>query len=211
MTAYRPAKASKALTWLAACTALTGAFEGCDLTAKVDTIGTHHPVTWCHGETIGKVYVGEKFTKEECDAMLERRLPQYWAAIEPCIHVETSDHEKIAFTSTSYNIGSGAFCGSSMVRDLNAGNHAAACEALLSYSHASGQFVPGLYKRRKAERLVCLTPDTVMVNRMPALPKANEKPFEAPPPPPVHAPHPLTPRYPHWYSKFLSWSWWCEA
>lgn len=210
MTAPHPAKASKGLTWMVACGALVSAFEGCDLTAKVDTVGTHHPITWCHGETIGKVYVGEKFTKEECDALLDRRLPQYWNAIEPCIHVETSDHEKIAYTSTAYNIGSGAFCGSSMVRHLNEGDHKGACEALLSYSHANHQFVPGLYNRRKAERRVCLAPDTVTTPLATALPKATDKPFEAPPPP-VHAPHPLAPKYPHWYSKFLSWSWWSEA
>src|SRR5258708_35071611 len=92
--------------WAVACCALVAGFEGCWTTAQVDTIGTGRPVTWCHGETEGNVKVGQKFTRAECDAMLTAKLPRYWAEIEPCIHVETSDNEKVAYTSTSYNIGS---------------------------------------------------------------------------------------------------------
>jgi lysozyme len=185
------AKASKAVTWIAACTAVTGAFEGCDLTAKVDTIGTGHPLTWCHGETIGDAKPGERFTKAQCDAMLEARLPSYWAQIKPCIHVETSDNEKIAYTSAAYNIGPAAFCRSAIVRDLNAGNHPAACGALMLYTHARGKFVQGLYNRRDQERKICLTPDPAPTPVIPAAPPAKV--------------------WAHWYSKFLSWSWWAEA
>jgi lysozyme len=207
MSAPRPGKASKAVTWIAACTALTGAFEGCNLQAKVDTIGTGHPVTWCHGETIGAVAVGQRFTPAECDAMLAARLPQYWNAIEPCIHVETSDNEKIAYTSASYNIGSGAFCNSAMARKLNAGDHAGACDALMLYTHANGRVVRGLVNRRAAERKICLTPDAVAVDRAPALPNASERPAELPPAPPAPPPAKV---WAHWWSKFFSWSWWCE-
>lgn len=186
---------------MAACAALTGAFEGCDLTAKVDRIGTGHPLTWCHGETIGKAYAGEKFTHAECDAMLAARLPQYWTAIEPCIHVETSDNEKIAYTSTSYNIGSAGFCRSAMVRDLNAGNHSAACNALMLYTHASGRFVQGLANRRAAERKICLTPDAVTADRVAVVPTLADKPHEAPPYLPTPKPNPT----------IFSWAWWIEA
>src|SRR5260370_22558389 len=158
--------ATKTVTWAAACCSLVGVFEGCDFTAKKDMIGTGHPLTWCHGETIGNARAGQKFTKAECDAMLAARLPSYWAAIEPGIKVQTSDNEKIAYTSFAYNVGSGAFLYSNrktkapsiIRRRLNAGDHKGACEALMQFTHAGGKYVQGLANRRGAERKIWLRP-----------------------------------------------------
>lgn len=201
--------ATKTVTWAAACCSLVAVFEGSDLTAKKDMIGTGHPLTWCHGETIGNARAGQKFTPAECDAMLTARLPQYWAEIESAIHVETSDNEKIAYTSTAYNIGSAGFRKSAMVRKLNAGDHVGACNALRLYTHASGKFVQGLDNRRKAEQKICLTPDgaptvaraSMLKAAVPAVkPKvvpdarANDR---APAPKPA--------------PKFPSWAWWTAA
>jgi hypothetical protein len=72
--------------------------------------------------------------------------------------VKVSDNEKIAYTSFAYNVGSGAFKKSTMLRRLNAGDHKGACDALLAYDHASGKQVRGLTRRRQAERQICLTP-----------------------------------------------------
>lgn len=200
--------ASKTVTWAVACASLVGVFEGCDLTAKKDMIGTGHPLTWCHGETIGDARAGQKFTHAECDAMLAARLPSYWVAIEKCIHVETSDNEKIAYTSTAYNIGSAGVCHSSMVRKLNAGDHVGACDALMQYTHANGKFVQGLANRRTAERKICLTPDdrgnrlAVEAMRVAVIPKAHEKAA----PVLVIVPSAAKPA-----PKMFSWEWWMAA
>lgn len=203
--------ATKTVTWAAACCSLVGVFEGCDFTAKKDMIGTGHPLTWCHGETIGDVHAGQKFTHAECDAMLAARLPSYWAEIEPCVHVETSDNEKIAYTSTAYNIGSAGVCRSAMVRDLNKGDHVGACNALMQYTHASGKFVQGLWNRRNAERKVCLTidaPDSFDArDRIAAVPMVKPKVIpdarrdDVAPSPAPKKPAP----------KLFSWAWWIEA
>lgn len=197
--------ATKTVTWAAACVSLVGAFEGCDLTAKPDMIGTGHPLTWCHGETIGNARAGQKFTKSQCDAMLAARLPQYWDEIEPCIHVETSDNEKIAYTSTAYNIGSAGVCRSAMVRRLNAGDHKGACDALMQYTHASGKFVQGLANRRTAERKICLTPDSApsAALRARAIPKVipDARPGDV-------APAPKAARKPFSWRDLFSWAWW---
>lgn len=193
-------QATKAVTWVASCCALVGAFEGCDLTAKKDMIGTGHPLTWCHGETIGNAHAGQKFTRAECDSMLDARLPSYWAQIAPAIKVETSDNEKIAFTSTTYNIGSGAFRKSAMLRRLNAGDHKGACNALMQYTHASGRVVKGLVNRRTAERKVCLTPDDGAIApevRTAAIPHTVSHRTHRPNPKPKAKP--------------FSWGWWTEA
>ncbi|KRQ11946.1 hypothetical protein AOQ73_05935 [Bradyrhizobium pachyrhizi] len=177
--------ATKTVSWAAACCTLVGVFEGCDLVAKTDKIGTGQPLTWCHGETIGDARPGQRFTKKQCDDMLAARLPEYWEQIAPCIKVETSDNEKIAYTSASYNFGAGAFCWSGkganrrpspIVARLNAGDHAGACDALMLYTHARGVEVRGLVNRRRAERKICLTPDDapgVATTRTSAIPTAK--------------------------------------
>lgn len=139
------------------CTTLVGGYEGCDTVAKYDMIGTGHPLTWCHGETIGNVKPGQHFTKKECDDALAARLPEYWDGIKDHIKVETSDNEKIAYTSFSYNVGVGAFNHSGLLKKLNAGDHKGACDGLMAYTHASGKVVQGLVNRRAAERKICLS------------------------------------------------------
>lgn len=131
-------------------------WEGLWTTAKVDTIGTGRPVTWCYGETKGGAKVGDKFTPEQCSEMLKKRLPEYYNAIAKCIHVPISDKTAVAFTSASYNIGTAGFCRSTMVKRLNAGDAKGACDALMQWNKAQGRVVKGLTNRRAAERRLCL-------------------------------------------------------
>lgn len=57
-----------------------------------------------------------------------------------------------ALVSLAYNIGGGAYCGSTLVRRLNAGDcHAAAAE-FERWIRVQGRVVPGLVARRAAER-----------------------------------------------------------
>jgi lysozyme len=43
-----------------------------------------------------------------------------------------------AYTDLSYNIGSGAFCSSTIVKRLNAGEYVQACGAILLFKYAAG-------------------------------------------------------------------------
>jgi lysozyme len=139
------------------CACFVGGFEGLACTAYPDHLA-HGLPTVCYGETEG-VHLGDHHTPEQCRQMLANKLPRYWKETEACIHVPTSDNEKIAYTSFSYNLGTGAFCHSTIASRLNSGDHKGACDAILPYDHASGKKVPGLTRRRKAERTLCLTPD----------------------------------------------------
>ena len=59
--------------------------------------------------------------------------------------------------SMAYNIGSGAFCKSSVARYANAGDWERACKRMAQiYKTAGGQELPGLVKRRKMESELCL-------------------------------------------------------
>jgi GH24 family phage-related lysozyme (muramidase) len=63
---------------------------------------------------------------------------------------------KAGLTSFAYNVGTDAFCGSTLVRRLNAGDPAA-CDEMLRWTKAKGITLPGLVKRREQERALCLS------------------------------------------------------
>jgi lysozyme len=134
------------------CTTITG-FEGMRTTAYRDSVGVP---TVCIGETKG-VRMGQRFTVAQCQAMLVERLGRDYApAIERCVKRDMGDDFYVAALSLSYNIGTGGFCRSSIVRLYNAGDRRAACNAFLSYDKAKGRVLSGLVKRRQAERALCL-------------------------------------------------------
>jgi lysozyme len=149
---------------IAAAIAFTPGWEGMDAVAKRDVIGTGHPVTYCYGQTdeFGKVKVGTRFTKQECDAKLAQSLPKYLAEIEQCIKVPMPDKTMAAFLDAAYNAGSAAVCRSPMVKLTNAGDLRGACNAFAGwYVRSDGQVRRGLVARRggdgrKGEKQLCL-------------------------------------------------------
>jgi lysozyme len=132
--------------------ATVGGFEGYRANAYKDAIGVP---TICYGET-RNVHLGDHRTKAECDAMLLKRLDAFANHVERCVKRPLSDKTEVAFVSLAYNIGEGAFCGSSVVRLYNAGEARAACDAMMRFNRAGGHVLAGLTNRRKAERKLCL-------------------------------------------------------
>ena len=142
----------KTAGWLALAIAVVGTYEGLSLAAYPDIVGIP---TICYGETKG-VKLGQKATKEECDAKLAARLVEFNDGVNSCITRPLRDNERVAFVSLAYNVGTGAFCKSSVVRRFNAGDKAGACNAILMWNRAGGKVVQGLVNRREKERAMCL-------------------------------------------------------
>ncbi|MGJ4954634.1 lysozyme [Bradyrhizobium sp. HKCCYLRH2015] len=142
----------------------TASWEGTDLTAKVDKIGTGHPVTYCHGQTndAGAVKVGQRFTPAQCDELLKQSLPKYLDGIRPCIKVQLPVKTEAALLDAAYNAGPAAVCSSPMLKKMNAGDLRGGCEAFASwYVRANGAAIQGLKNRRagdsrKGEKQLCL-------------------------------------------------------
>jgi lysozyme len=89
---------------------------------------------------------------------LERALSdmqKFEGAIKQCVRVPLYQHEYDAFLSLSYNIGSGAFCRSTLVRKLNMGDYKGACDEIGKWVYAKGKIVNGLVKRRAKEKAMC--------------------------------------------------------
>lgn len=150
---------------IACCVAFTPTWEGMDKVAKVDRIGTGHPVTYCFGQTdeFGKVKAGQRFTKQQCDQKLAESLPKYLAEIEPCIHVPLPDKTKASLLDAAYNAGSARVCKSPMVAKMNAGDLKGGCNAFAGWIvRSDGVIRKGLIARRtgidsrKSERQLCL-------------------------------------------------------
>ena len=78
------------------------------------------------------------------------------AAIAVCVKVPLYEHEFSAYLSLAYNIGTTAFCGSTLVRKLNAEDYEGACKEILRWNKAGGRVLPGLEKRRQAEYEQCM-------------------------------------------------------
>lgn len=136
--------------------ALVTSFEG------VRTVAYYDPPnipTICYGETRG-VKITDTATLDQCKAMLNQSLDGFSAAIDKCLPPNLPEPIYVAFLSAAYNIGAPALCGSSMAKRANAGDLKGACEALLMWDKTTIGGVrvalPGLTKRRTAERDLCI-------------------------------------------------------
>lgn len=79
------------------------------------------------------------------------------AAVEADVSVPMTDEEEAALIDFVYNLGSGAFAGSRILRYLNAGNFQGAADDLMLWNHANGVALAGLTRRRAAERDLMLS------------------------------------------------------
>lgn len=127
-------------------------FEGTVDHTYRDPIGIK---TACTGHVDATLQMGQTFTPEQCGEMLGADLSIAAHGVQDCIKVETSVNELAAYTSFAFNVGVTAFCDSTAARKLNAGDHRGACAELSKWTLAGGKSLPGLVRRRAAERSLC--------------------------------------------------------
>lgn len=150
-------------------TGFTPVWEGMDVVAKKDMIGTGHPVTYCYGQTdeFGKVKEGTRFTKQQCDALLAKSLVKYIEGVAACVKQEELPIKVWASLGDfAYNAGIRRACNSPMVAKINKGDIEGACNAFEGYIiRGDGRVHRGLILRRagekygdkrKSERALCL-------------------------------------------------------
>jgi lysozyme len=112
--------------------------------------------TVCQGYAGKDVVKGRTYTPAECKALAESQLAEKGAEVLRCTKVDISQNEYDAYTLFAYNVGTSAFCNSSLLKKLNQGDHVGACNGLLAWRYAGGKEVRGLLLRREFERKVCL-------------------------------------------------------
>lgn len=134
--------------------ALVGGYEGLRTKAYRDVVGIP---TVCFGETRG-VKMGDEYTVEQCKVMLGDALIEFEKEFTSCIKNPDAipDKSYMAFLSLSYNIGTDAFCKSTVKKKINENKLVEACNAITMWDKAKGKVIKGLTKRRAEEKALCL-------------------------------------------------------
>lgn len=156
---------------------IVAAFEGLRLAAYLCPAGV-----WTIGFGSTRIYgravrEGDRLRDEaEARGMLARDLADASIAVDRAVSVPLAEHERAALISIVQNVGAGRADRpgqpgrsgivtlrdgrpSTLLRCLNAGNRAAAAEAFLAWTKAGGVDLPGLVRRRRAERAMFLGRD----------------------------------------------------
>lgn len=116
------------------------------------------------GTTSG-VKLGDTITPPQALARALVDVQQFEGAIKTCVTVPLTQNEYDAYVSFAYNVGSRAFCQSTLVKKLNLGDFKGACDELLRWRFFQGKdcalpenrrLCGGLVKRREAEYRQCL-------------------------------------------------------
>jgi lysozyme len=116
--------------------------------AKVPTIG-FGSTYWDDGRKVKMT--DEAITKEVGRQLLLRQLQNYAAAVDRAVKVKMHPSMRAACTSLCYNIGTGAFSKSTLVRRINARDWANCPEAFKRYKIGGGRVLTGLLARRTDE------------------------------------------------------------
>lgn len=128
-------------------------FEGLELKAYRDSVGI---LTIGYGHTHA-VKVGDVITDEQADIFLREDLQVAELTVNTNVKVKLTQGQFDALVSFVFNLGSGNFVKSTLIKKLNAGDYAGATDEFGKWVNAGGKKLSGLVKRRAAEREVFLT------------------------------------------------------
>ena len=112
--------------------------------------------TVCDGHTGNDIIKGKKYTDRECDRLLWNDLKPVKQTVDGLVKVQLNEYQRASLYSFTYNVGSGAFSKSTLLKKLNAGDQEGACEELRRWVYAGGMKFRGLMNRRDMERSMCL-------------------------------------------------------
>lgn len=105
------------------------------------------------------VKLGMTWTEQEAEDALRGELAKFEAGVARYVTVGLNQNEFDALVSLTYNIGLGAFHGSSVLKCLNNDDRAGAAKAFMMWRKGGGKVLPGLVSRRQRESALFLKPD----------------------------------------------------
>lgn len=129
-----------------------GGLEGREYVPYRDVVNV---LTVCDGHTGSDIIPGKHYSDKECDALTRKDLTRIAAQVDKQIKVPTTETQRAAIYSFSYNVGAKAFIDSTMLKKLNAGDYDGACSEMLRWVYAGGKKWRGLMNRRDVEYQVC--------------------------------------------------------
>jgi GH24 family phage-related lysozyme (muramidase) len=135
-------------------------FEGRELRAYQDSVGVW-TIGYGHTSAAGPptVYAGQTITEAEAEEILKKDLELFESGVREVVTVPINGDQFSALVSFSFNVGVGALRDSTLLRLLNAGDYQGAADQFPRWVKAGGQTLPGLVRRRDAERALFLSQD----------------------------------------------------
>lgn len=132
-------------------------FEGLETTAYPDpgNLLTGEPWTIGYGHT-GGVRKGDTCTEEQATEWLRQDLKAAEGAVKHLVDVVLSQNQFDALVSFVFNCGAAAFGGSTLLRLLNQGSYVDAADQFPRWNRGASGPLPGLVRRRSAERALFL-------------------------------------------------------
>ncbi len=127
---------------------LIKSFEGCVLKAYQDSVGIW---TIGYGHTKG-VHSGMTITAIQAQEYLISDLVVFERAVNSCVTVPMTQNMFDALVSFSFNVGAAALKKSTLLANLNKGNINSAATEFDKWVHAGKKILPGLVRRRAAEK-----------------------------------------------------------
>ena len=130
-------------------------FEGCSLDAYKDIVGVW---TIGYGATGKDVVEGLKWTPEQCNERLAIDVGKFSKGVADLVRVKINDNQFSALVCFSYNVGLGNFKSSTLLRRVNSSDFTGVADQFRRWAKAGGQEIPGLVRRRAAEKELFLRP-----------------------------------------------------
>lgn len=134
--------------------ALIKQFEGCKLVAYQDIVGVW---TIGYGCTGGDIIPGMVIDQEEADRRLLEKLKDFEFGVEHAATMPLNDNQFSALVCFAYNLGIHSLERSNLLKKINNGDYEGAADEFLKWDMAGGKVVPGLARRRAAERALFLS------------------------------------------------------
>ena len=124
--------------------------EGLRLTAY-KPVAAEKYYTIGYGHYGPDVQPGQTITKEQAEDLLRKDVAGAEATVNKYVKVDLTQNQFDALVSFCYNVGSGNFKGSTLLKKLNKGDYEGAAQEFNKWNKGSGKVLGGLVKRRAAE------------------------------------------------------------
>lgn len=131
--------------------------EGCRLASYRDPAGV-----WTVGYGSTRLASGNpvmrnvRITQEQADDLLTSELERLRGTLAQYIRVPVTEGQFVALIDFAYNCGEGALRRSTLLKLLNAGKTVNAAYEFKKWVRAGGKELPGLVRRREAEKKIFL-------------------------------------------------------
>lgn len=127
-------------------------FEGFRANAYQDVVGVWtigYGSTRVNGVPVKK---GDVITKEDAEAELRKVAQNFFDQVVKYLPNDLSQNKIDAIASFIYNVGVGAFKKSTLLKCIQSNDEVCAGQQFIRWNKAGGKIIPGLTRRRAAER-----------------------------------------------------------